>query len=120
MESKVEHKSAAGFAKNADELVTLYASDGESVQVAESKVETWLARGFSRVKLDPEELVNEVDVLGDNIGAPWRDYVAACKKKGYIDAKAQEVAHESLREFCAACDRLHRAIHETYRTQEEN
>ena len=119
MESKIKHESSASAAVNADEQVTLYAEDGESIQVSASKVDSWLRRGFSTQAYDLDALSSELDALGDAIGKPWKAYVDACRKRGCIDSAAQDTAHESLRLFCEAADKLHRAIHAKFSTKEE-
>src|SRR5262245_42170097 len=112
MKSTVEHVAEVEAEIGKDVSVTLYAADGEPIQVAADKADVWLARGFHRTPQDLDTLVAEVDALGDAVGAPWRAYVEACRTVGHIDEAAQDTAHESLRVFGAACNALHLAIHQ--------
>ncbi len=118
MESTIEHSSAA--AAEIGGPVTLYAPDGEPVQVAADKVELWLSRGFSRSRLDPADLVGDVVALAGALAQPWLAYHDATAARGVIDQAAQDTAHEALRLLCAAADRLHRAIHERYPVPQED
>jgi hypothetical protein len=114
MEAIIAHEASFAAEVNAPQLVTLYDRTGEPMQVPEERVQHWLAQGFTRKPVDLDSLASEVDALGDAIGAPWRAYVDACRTKGAIDDQAQAVAHQSLADFCQACDALHRAIHQEF------
>lgn len=117
-ESTITNEAGVQAAVNAPELVTLYAADGEQIQVAPDKVERWLGRGFSLKSQAPADLKGDVRALGEQLVAAWLGYHDASAAKGAIDQAAQDVAHEALRLFCNACDGLHRAIHEAYPRQD--
>jgi hypothetical protein len=110
----IHHETAVGAQVNAPQLTTLYAPDGETIQVEETKVATWLGRGFARTPIDLDALLSEVIALADALDDPWRAYVAACRAAGRVDNAAQDTARASIDLFTQACQRLHVAIHQTF------
>jgi hypothetical protein len=112
--STIPHTAEVEATVNAPELVTLYASDGEAIQVEAAKVEAWLRRGFTRQPFDLDGLVSEVAALAKAVAAPWADYAAACKAAGHIDNVAQDTARAALDLLNDAAHRLHLGIHQTF------
>lgn len=113
-ESTIAHAAAPSAAVNAPATVTLYDPDGDPITVEAAAVDKWLARGFSRARVDLDALVAEVEAHAAALAAPWRAYADACRAAGHIDNAAQDTARAALDLLADAALRLHLAIHRTY------
>lgn len=117
----IHHTPAAAAEVNIHPLVTLYDASGEAIQVEAAKVDTWIARGFSRETVDLEALLADVRATAAALPGPWQAYVDACQQGGAVDNAAQDVARVVLDDLAGACQRLHLALHRSFPVaQQEN
>lgn len=103
--SNISHDSSAAGSVNEPILVTLYAPDGEPIQVRSDKVESWLTKGFSQTENDPEKLLAEFKVAVEAVLKPVQAYVQAVTSDGYIDTAdlaAQAVAYTAVEQVGSA------------------
>lgn len=117
MESVIQNEASVAADVNVPHVVTLYAPDGEQIQVSSEKVDVWLNRGFSRKPTDLDAVLSEIGPASLALEAAWEAYLRETQELGYIPAGAQEAAHAALNLVADACNRLSVGIHRGYNPQ---
>lgn len=116
MESTIDHASGAA-AVNAPATTTIYAPDGEAVQVQSDRVETWIRKGYSLTNTDPALLLADFKTAWKAAAEPVDAFVKAVQADGHIDAGDQAAlatAQAGLEHAVQAFNRLLTAVQATY------
>ena len=116
--SAIPHDATAEAAINdPNALLTLYAPDGEAIQVQASKEAAWLTRGFSRTQADPETTLAALELALKEAPKAVRAYVKGVLHDGQIDpadTAAQATAYTALELVTQLWGQLVADLHRRY------
>lgn len=120
-DSVIGNSASVEAAVNAGTQVTLYDAGGRSAAFHPDNVEYWLTQGFLRTPYDPEEMINELKVMGPSVIDAFESLIATIIDDGVIDsneAAAMATASRAQQHFNSICSRILRGIEARYLVME--
>lgn len=117
VESEIGNSASIEAAVNAGTQVILYDAGGRSAAFAPDDVEHWLTQGFLLTPYDPEEMINELKVMGPSVIDAFESLIETVVNDGAIDTNenaALATASRAQKHFNSICSRIMRGIEARY------